>query len=293
MTRGYGCSGLLIARIFMTALLACGFEIAAAGQQTPRNEMVAQGLQESAAKNVALPTFAVATVKPAKNEVMSWGWRYTPDGVSLTGVPMLSIACFAFDREADRIIGLPNWIKDQRFDIEAKVDPADAPKLKDLNYHQRYAMLVQVLVERFNLKFHHETRVLPVFDLVVAKGGSKLTESKPDSDGKTKDGGWSMGNGRMDATATTIDALTAALTQQVEHPVLDKTALTGHYDFKLRWTPDNTPSTAGADGTSAASDNSAPDLFTAVQEQLGLKLESRKEPLDVVVIDRIEKPSEN
>ena len=277
----------------MTVLLAGGLEIAAAGQQTPRNEMAAQGLQQSAAKNAALATFAVATVKAAKPDVQGYAWRYTPDGVSLSGVPMLQILSAVFDVENDRILGLPNWIKDQRFDIEAKVDPADAPKLKDLNYHQRYAMLLPVLVDRFGLKFHHETRVMPVFDLVVGKGGPKLTEAKPGPDGKVPDGGWSMNNNYFVANAVTIESLTGALTQQVGHPVVDKTGLTGHYDFKLRWTPEDAPSMAGADGTSAGSDTSAPDLFTALQEQIGLKLESRKEPMDVIVIDHIEKPSEN
>lgn len=282
-------------RILVGIALIAAAGTAVQGQQPKENGMAARDLQESPAKNASapLPLFSVATVKPAKSDAMSWGWRYTPDGVSLTGMPMESIVCFAFDVEADRIIGLPNWIKDQRFDMQAKVDPADAPKLKDLNYHQRYAMLVPVLEDRFGLKFHHETRVLPVFDLVVAKGGAKLAEAKPGADGKTKDGGWSSGNGRMDATAATIDSLTAMLRQEVEHPVLDKTGLAGRYNFKLRWTPEDAPAAAGADGLSAGSDTSAPDLFTAVQEQLGLKLESRKAPMDVIVIDHIEKPTEN
>jgi len=254
---------------------------------------MARSQQAPQSASAQLPAFAVSTVKPAKSDGMSWGWRYTPDGVSLNGMPMISILCAAFDVEDERIEDLPNWIKDQRFDIEAKVDPADAPKLKDLNYHQRYAMLLPVLVDRFGLKFHHETRVMPVFDLVVAKGGEKLTESKPGPDGKAKDGGWSEGNGLMTATSTTIESLTACLTNEVRHPVLDKTGLTGHYDFKLHWTPEDAPAAPGADGTSANGDTSAPDLFTALQEQLGLKLESRKEPMDVIVIDHIEKPSAN
>lgn len=246
--------------------------------------------QDSAA---ALPSFAVATVKPAKADELGYAWRNTPDGISFTGMPMQQILCAAFNLEDDRVIGLPAWIKDQRFDIEARVDPADLPKYKDLNYHQRYAMIVSVLADRFSLKFHHETRVLAVFDLVVAKGGPKLTAAKPGPDGKVPDGGWSMGNGRMDATATTIESLTAGLTQQVGHTIVDKTGLTGHYDFKLHWTPDDAPPVTGTDGTNAGSDASAPALFTALQEQIGLKLESRKEPIDVIVVDHIDKPSPN
>lgn len=152
--------------------------------------------------SAALPTFAVATVKPAKSDEVGYAWRNTPDGISFTGMPMQQILCAAFNLEDDRVIGLPAWIKNQRFDIEAKVDPADAPKLKDLNYHQRYGMIVPVLADRFSLKFHHESRVLPVYVLIIAKGGSKLTETKPGPDGKVKGGGWSMGNGHMDATST-------------------------------------------------------------------------------------------
>ena len=292
MTKCSSCFRLQPRPLFISILIAAGLSVSARGQQAPKNGMAAQGLQMPAAPGASaqLPAFDVSTVKPAKSDGMSWGWRYTPDGVSLNGMPMLSILCAAFDVEDERIVGLPNSMTSQRYDIEAKVDPADAPRLKGLNFHQRYAMLVPVLVDRFNLKFHHETRVMPVFDLVVAKGGPKLAEAKPGPDGKAKDGGWSEGNGRMTATSTTIESLTSCLTNEVRHPVLDKTGLTGHYDFKLRWTPEDAPVAPGVDGDA---DTSAPDLFTALQEQLGLKLESRKEPMDVIVIDHIEKPSEN
>jgi len=242
----------------------------------------------------ALPSFAVAVIKPGKPDSTGFAWRNTPDGISFTGMPMQQILCAAFNLEDDRVVGLPAWIREQRFDIEARVDPADLPQYKDLNYHQRYAMIVPVLSDRFNLKFHHESRVLPVYVLTIAKGGSKLTGTKAGPDGKEKDSGWSMGNGQMDAHATTIESLIQALSPQVGHTILDKTGLTGHYDFKLRWTPDDAPPMSGADGTNApGSDASAPPLFTALQEQLGLKLESRKEPVDVIVIDHIEKPSPN
>jgi uncharacterized protein (TIGR03435 family) len=226
---------------------------------------------------------------------------FTQDGVRITNIPLRLVVREAFGLEDDRIFGVPGWAKTSTFDIEAKVAPDDAPKLKGLSFDQRRAMLISLLEERCGLKFHHETRELPTYDLVVAKGGSKLQASKPDPPG-TKGKGHTLmmtGRGNVESTGTDIPGLARILSRVLGRTVVDKTGLTGNFDYKLDWTPDDaTPAmTKGGDAASAESassqDNGGPSLFTALEEQLGLKLESSKGPVDVVVIDQLAQPTAN
>jgi uncharacterized protein (TIGR03435 family) len=226
---------------------------------------------------------------------------FTQDGVRITNIPLRLVAREAFGLEDDRIFGVPGWAKTSTFDIEAKVASDDAPKLKGLSFDQRRAMLISLLQERCGLKFHHETRELPTYDLVVAKGGSKLPATKPDAPGTEAKGHTLMmhGRGNVESTGTDIPALARILSTVLGRTVVDKTGLTGNFDYKLNWSPDDaTPATAtsgdAASGeTSASQQNAGPSLFTALEEQLGLKLESSKGPVDVVVIDALEQPTAN
>ena len=242
---------------------------------------------ELQANGAKLPSFEVASIKPNKagdNRVMA---MMTPDGLSLTGTPMGMILRQAFGLGDDRILGAPGWAQSDRFDIQTKVEAADLPLWKKLTPDQRFAMLLPVLEERFNLKYHHETRELPVYELVVAKGGSKLKESAPDATGASGDPmRHSMllnGLGHLESHGTSIDPLVHELSRALGRTVFDKTGLTGNYDYTLEWTPEDGPPT----------DAVGPSLFAALQEQLGLKLEPQKGPVDVVVIDHIDKPSAN
>ena len=245
---------------------------------------------------------------------------FTPDGISISGVPLQMIVRDAFHVEEDRILGAPGWVKTNRYDIQAKVAPEDAPKLEKLKMEQRQAMLLPLLVERFNLKYHHETRELPSYSLMVAKGGPKLKPSAvpdpppssnpPDAAGTPRPGDGPgnnpprrmlrfMGRGHLEAEGGNTEMLARVLSQQLGRTVVDKTGLTGTYDYTLQWTPDDAPPSApgGADGgpphNEGGTDAAGPSLFTAVQEQLGLKLESAKGQADVIVIDHIDLPSEN
>ena len=270
-------------------------------------------LAQAADAPADIPKFDVASIKPNKSGEMRIMMRFTPDGVSMTGVTTQMMLKQAFNVEDDRVIGVPAWARSDRFDIEAKVAPEDAPKLDKLKGEQRMEMLQPLLEDRFNLKFHHETRELPVYTLVVAKGGPKL---KPGAtEGSTGDGAqpqskccqgqMMMGIGSLQAKDTSIDMLVHALSGQVGRTIIDKTGLTGKYDFSLHFTPENMPPRMGpGPGSGPAGsppgmdappppDTSGPDIFTAIQEQLGLKLVSEKGPVDVIVIDHIEKPSEN
>jgi uncharacterized protein (TIGR03435 family) len=232
----------------------------------------------------------------------------------------------AFGVERDRIVGAPDWVRSKRYDIEAKVAPDDAPKMEKLKMEQRRAMLLPLLEERFGLKYHHETRELPMYALMVAKNGPKLKESTapsapppgapaaPDGPG-APDGPQGSGSaprdpvgnrgmmrmspGAIQANDNGMPFLAHALSAIVGKSVVDKTGLTGNYDFNLNWTPDQgsmpTPGhgAGGPPGGDAPIDPNGPSLFTALEEQLGLKLESQKGTVDVIVIDHIALPSEN
>jgi uncharacterized protein (TIGR03435 family) len=233
----------------------------------------------------------------------------TPDGVSYSNVPLQLVLRNTFGVEDSRILGAPDWVRANRFDIEAKVDAGDAPKLEKLSDDERGKMLLPVLADRFGLKFHHETRELPTYVLVVAKGGLKIKESKPGDpygdgmkgpDGKPAGGMVMMtGRGKITGQGIPISLLVNLLSsQRLGRPIFDKTGLAGNYDFELHWTPDDAPppmaggAQASAPANEAASDP-GPSLFTAIQEQLGLRLDPQKGPVDVVVIDHIEQPSAN
>ena len=269
-----------------------------------------------------LPKYDVATIKPTTASDGRRMFMFTPDGVNLAGVPAQMMLKEAFGLEDDHILGAPGWIKTNHYDLQAKVAPDDAPKLSALTFEQRRAMLLPLLVERFNLKYHHETRELPGYTLLVAKGGPKmkLSEAPPPSppDAKPPDSGPNpspggpgaarpqprrmlrlMGRGHLESEATNTETLARVLSDQLGRTVVDKTGLTGNYDFTLQWTPEDAPppTPGGADGGAPHNDNATdavgPSIFTALQEQLGLKLESSKGAADVVVIDHIDQPSEN
>jgi len=180
------------------------------------------------------------------------------------------------------------------------VSEADAPKLDKLSRIERNQMMESVLVDRFKFAAHRETRELPVYELVVAKGGPKLKEAVPgdtyptglkDDQGKSSPGTVRVGLGTMDCQAIQIASLVEGLTLLTGRTVVDKTGLIGKYDIKLRWTPEDSHPASNGEGRAAG--ESDVDFFTAIQEQLGLKFKPAKGPVDVLVVDHIEKPSEN
>jgi bla regulator protein BlaR1 len=279
----------------------------------------------SSVSTVDLPKYEVATIKSTAETEDKRMMMLTPDGTSMHGVDVQMLLQQGFGVERDRILGAPAWVNSNRYDIEAKVAPEDAPKIDKLKLEQRREMLLPFLEERFNLKYHHETRELPMYALVMAKGGPRLTEAKPGTptpapdgptpapgtpgpdaklDGPPKDRVGNMGMMRMspgdiEAHGGTTAFLAHALSALVGRSIVDKTGLTGNYDFTLNWIPDNmSPTMAGGPDSGQlkgdASENAGgPTLFTALEEQLGLKLEATKGMVDVIVIDHIDLPSEN
>lgn len=261
-----------------------------------------------------IPAFDVASIKAHKSEgmMMRIGVRLTPDGVSITGASLSMLLLSAFGVPDDCILNEPAWAKSDRYDIEAKVDPEDAPKLEKLTSKERFAMLVPLLEDRAGLRFHHETKEMQVYDLVVAKGGPKLEAAKPDEADAGTNGKPPMGTTmirpstqgmRVEGRGATMEQIAGFLSQQLGSTVVDKTHLTGKYDYTLEFAsemgggmmgaPPLPPPPPGGGSAPPPSADRAPSIFTAAQEQLGLKLEEHKEPVDVIVIDHMEQPSPN
>lgn len=251
--------------------------------------------------SIKLPEYDVASVKENKAGDHMMRIMNTPDGFSCTNIPLTTIIGIAYGVRQDLISGGPGWVNSTGFDVEAKVAGSDLEAFKKLSPRQRFALLQSLLAERFQLKVRHETKVLPMYDLVVAKGGPKLkvappadqpSDAPPDA---PKDltsaklrGRMTMGPGMFKGEALPMKALANNLSSILEHTVVDKTGLSGDYDFDLKWTPED---------AAPAADNGAADsgasIFTAVQEQLGLKLQSTKGPVNTLVIDHVELPSQN
>jgi len=243
--------------------------------------------------------------------------QMTADGISATGLQMHMILREAFGTTNDQLLHEPDWVNAKRYNIEAKVAPDDAPRLKGMTPQQRWAMLLPVLEDRCALKFDRETRTLAVYDLVIAKGGLKMKPSDPKAapgpgpgaglpppppppgapgPGQTRMTANAGGGGMfMMGRAATMAAIVRMISMTVGSTVVDKTGLTGKYDYTLQFAPDENmragipPPPGGA----PPPDAEGPSFFAAIQEQLGLKLEAHKEPVDVIVIDHLEEPTAN
>ena len=241
---------------------------------------------------VAPPVFEAATVKLNKSGSSSSdsdfdNGRYTATNIALKNLMIHN----AYGIPESRILGGPKWLVSERFDIEAKADSSVVEQMLTLSRDQRklqiQAMFQQLLADRFKLSVHWETRELPVYALVAAKNGPKLTAAtQPGS-------GTSSSNGVFTARGMTLAEIAQSLTQELAtdlgRVVIDRTGITGRYDVALKWTPD----TAGAADNGTENNSYGPSIFTAIQEQLGLKLESAKGPVQVLVIDHVEMPSGN
>jgi uncharacterized protein (TIGR03435 family) len=272
-------------------LVVAGFILVFANLYSLQTELQ-PGLNADKEAPAAEAAYDVATIKPADASRDARRWvGFLPTGLSVKNLPLQMLIREAFALEDDRISGAPAWVKNSRFDIEAKVAESDIPTVKNMTIDQRKAMLRPLLQERFDLKFHYESRTLPLYVLVIGKGGSKLKVFEPPGN-PTTNGLRSTGRGRLEAQGIPMEAVASVLSKEVGRTVLDETRLNGKYDFTLEWEPDDAPPVAGNDN-GLAQDSVAPSLFTALQEQLGLKLEPRKGPIRVMVIDHVEPPTPN
>jgi uncharacterized protein (TIGR03435 family) len=272
---------------------------------------------QNAAATAPIYEYEVISVKPCKPGTSGGYTMNTPDGYKAACALLIILIDYAYGIHYDeQLPGAPSWISSERFDVDARMDVPVAEALqkmsKDDRALAREQMLQALLADRFKLVAHRETRELSVYTLVIAKNGSKLKVAKPDdtSPGRIKDAdghaatnvvsmGSSGGAMTMTGQAISIPYFIRILSRQVGRIVVDKTGLTGNYDFFMRFAPeqgglmmDPSDETGGASPL-PASGPSAPSIFTAMQEGLGLKLEAGKAPIEVIVIDHIERPSGN
>jgi len=237
----------------------------------------------------ATPNIEVATIKPSKPDAQ--GKILTLQGNSLItrNFSLTDCISFAYGIHAKQVTGLPAWAEADKFDLTVKPDIDGMPNEKQLK-----GLMQQLLAERFKLAFHHDNKELSVYVLSAAKAGNKMTKSAADPNSLpglffSQIGDLHVRNANM---GNFTDLMQSAV---LDRPVVDQTGIAGRWDFELKWTPDDSQfSGMGAKippPTDAA--NAPPNLYTAIQEQIGLKLEATKANADVLVIDKVEKPSDN
>ena len=239
-------------------------------------------------------SFDVVSIKRDKTGLGPATIQSPPNGdsITITNMSLRMMVGIAYDLPLhDQITGLPGWADTDSYDLNAKVATSDLPAFHMLLPRQRSPMLQPVLESCFHMNSHYQARELPAYALIIAKNGVKLTEVTPaiGPNGLKDPGGIRrVGRAEIVAEGAPIANLLDVLAQQLGRPVVDQTGLKGNYNFTLQWTPDS-----GSTTSSDAAANSGPSIFTAVQEQLGLKLQAIKTPTQTLVIDHIERPEEN
>jgi len=244
--------------------------------------------------------FEVGTIKPSDPNSQDAMLNFNGETMETKGETVKTLIKFAYGLNMSgeqQVVGGPKWLGEQRWDIVAKEDPDTIAAIGKMQQEQRReqfrTMVLSFLQDRFHLKAHKETRELPVYALVVAKSGSKLTQAParpmgPNGQPQGSSGIRGNGKGDLQGMNATTNVLASTLGYQAEiggKTVVDRTGLKGEYNFELRWTPDMI---AAANGES-----NGPSLFTALEEELGLKLEPAKAQVDVVVVDAVEEPTPN
>ena len=233
--------------------------------------------------------FEVATIKPSIPDRP--GKLFTVRGrqVLTVNTTVNDLITFAYELHARQITGGPAWMDTEKYDVTGQPQAQGIPNLFQLR-----AMVRQLLTDRFKLAFHRDMKELAVYAIVVGNRGPTLTKNDTNPNGLPNL--IFKGLGVLPAMNATMADLAGVMQSAVlDRPVVDKTGLPGRYDFTLTWTPDESQfSGLGVRVPPPSGDaNAPPGLFTAFQEQLGLKLDSTKAPVDVLVVDRVEKPSDN
>jgi uncharacterized protein (TIGR03435 family) len=192
----------------------------------------------------------------------------------------------AYNLPPSAILGGPAWMDSEHYDVLAKT-PGSVKPTPD----QQMGMLRELFADRFQLTFHREPKEFSLYAITVAKGGSKLREPTPEPDGpQPLIFSLSPEGAHLPARNATVADMAAVMQRTLfNKPVVDKTGLTGRFDFDLEWLPDETQ----FGGFRATAESTKPDLFAAIQQQLGLKLDATKGPIEAMVIDKIQRPSEN
>jgi uncharacterized protein (TIGR03435 family) len=230
------------------------------------------------------PHFEVASIRPVEEPFSRYGVSTAGPRFTAEGYTVYQLIDWAYDLKNYQVSAAPNVVlsKGTFYDIGAKAEGDGAPSRAEFRQ-----MLQALLADRFKLKVHRETRERQVYALVVGKNGPKLKESAPDANPMGRRSVAGRNNKFTQAKTTMDDVVEAIMNSSLDRPVLDKTGLTGTYDVSLTYTPGYLLN------RSTEPDPNDISIFTAVQEQLGLKLEPQKASIEVLVVDSIEKPSEN
>jgi len=226
------------------------------------------------------PNWEVATVRPSNPDDERQTIRLTGRHLELKNQTVEVMLMAGYGLQKSQIVNAPDWVKKQHFDVDGVPDVEGQP-----NVQQFQAMLRKLLVERFQLKQHREQRDMVAFALKLAKHGPTLRNAANPASPPRQDVRGGEGYRTQEFTGTSMQDLTVLMIEYLDHPLIDQTGLKGRYDFTLKYTYDE---------TRAPTDGSAPpNLFTAIQEQVGLKLEPLKAPVDVLVVDSLERPIAN
>ena len=236
------------------------------------------------------PKYEVASIRPNTGNDVRFAFRIEPDGtLAASGITLKRLMMTAYNVQGFRIVGEPGWVASRRWDVQAKPNRPASPD-------QIRPMLRNLLEDRFQLHSHSEKRNIPVYELVVDRRGSKVpaakdTENMPIVQAAT---------GSIELTNATSATFASQLSYALAQPVIDKTGLSGNFDFAIRWTPepgeDGGPTTAGLPPgirEQPATTQDGPSIFTAIREQLGLRLKSSRGAVEVVVIDDVQLPTAN
>ena len=270
-------------------LAASGYQFAPPVHAQPEN-------RSSQMPSLSLdPAFEVATVRPSDPNDHEWGLGARGNHFFAHNVTVVDLISFAYDLHAKQIVNGPAWSRTEKFDVEGVPDFEGRPVRLQLQ-----SMLQKLLADRFQLQLHKEKQDLSVYALVVAGGGVKLHETPASPEEGSHYGFVEITPvTHMKVVHMTMSNFISALERvAADRPIVDETQLKGRYDFDLLWTPDesqfNQLHGVGISVPSGKDDpNAPPGLFTAIQNQLGLKLEAKKAIADVLAIDIIERPSAN
>jgi uncharacterized protein (TIGR03435 family) len=259
-------------------MLTAGSCVALKAQESNPAQAPITEAEQPMAEN-ANPGFLVATIKPS-DPASSAGWSFPTEGrhISCANASIATIIVVAYGIHIKQILGAPDWLDKDRYDINGIPDEPGEPNLK-----QMQQMYQKLLADRLHLIFHRETREMPIYAITVAKGGPTLKLADPSEPLNTGNSG---GGGRRTLKFTSMSMTDFVLNMNFyeDRPVIDQTGLPGRYDFTLKWTYDLTKDDEP---------DAPPSIFTAIKEQLGLRMNAVKGPAEVFVIDHISRPSEN
>jgi len=275
----------------MLVILAASLHVVSLAQTASQSSAASSGTAAAPLASSS-PVFEVTIVKSSKSGESGSHSSFQSGRFIASNVLLKNIIQYqAYGVTEVQIVGGPKWLNSERFDIEAKADDAVTGQLRTLDRDQRRrlteGMFQQLLADRFKLAVHWETRELPIYALVIASKVALQPAKQPENGVHT-----SANTGTFSAEGVTMTDLARSLTQELSRElgrvIVDKTGIEGRYDVALKWTPDE-----GQPSADNGSVDAGPSIFTAIQEQLGLKLESSKGPVRVLVIDHVEMPSEN